>query len=350
MRLQFSSCLRLTGRLGHGLIVASCLLMSRPAAATDAGWRQYVVPASKLSSEPIKVALYYPTQAPATKIAMGPFTVTAAIGAPPDARVKGLIVLSHGTGGSELGHASLAEALARSGYLVAALRHPGDNYADHSVWQRGPGAFFTERPRQASAVIDALLGDPDWKDRIATDAKGPRIGVLGHSAGGFTAIALAGGQSDLSRIGSHCRAESAEDPLFCGMGQSNQPVPATSLIPSTADKRVRAVVAMAPMGVVFTASSLATIEIPTWIYAAANDRWLVPRFHAEWIARNVPGARFDAVANAWHFAFMDRPAQPIPTLDGDAAADPAGFDRGAFLAKLAGELPGFFDNAFGAGP
>jgi predicted dienelactone hydrolase len=38
-----------------------------------------------------------------------------------------LIVLSHGNSGTELGHSSLAEALAQGGYLVAALRHPGDN-------------------------------------------------------------------------------------------------------------------------------------------------------------------------------------------------------------------------------
>jgi predicted dienelactone hydrolase len=349
MRLQISSCLRLTGRLGCGLIVTSCLLMSRPAAATEAGWRPYTVPASASNAGPIKVALFYPTQAQATKTAMGPFTVTAAIGAPADARVKGLIILSHGTGGSELGHNSLAEALARGGYLVAALRHPGDNYEDRSVWQRGPGAFFTERPLQASAVIDALLGDPAWKDRIASDAKGPRIGALGHSAGGFTVLALAGGQSDLSRIGAHCQAERADDPLFCSMSRADQPPPATSLLPSTADKRVRAIVAMAPVGVVFTASSLATIDIPTSIYAAANDRWLVPRFHAEWIAGNVPGAKFQSVANAWHFAFMDRPSSPIQTLDGDAAADPQGFDRGAFLARLSGEVLTFLENAFASG-
>ncbi len=330
------------------MLVAAGLLLSCPAMASEAGWRQYAVPSSAANPETIQVALFYPTQAPAREIAMGPFTLHVAIMAPPEAQFKGLIILSHGTGGSELGHSSLAEGLAKGGYLVAALRHPGDNYQDRSIWQKEPGAFFTERPRQASRVIDALLGDPAWKDRIAADANGPRIGMLGHSAGGFTGIALAGGQSDLSRIGAHCDKERAEDPVFCSMVRTDQPQPPPP-IPLTTDKRVRAVVAMAPMGVVFTASSLAGIDIPTLIYAAEGDRWLVPRFHANWIAKNVPRAELHTIPNAWHFAFMDRPATPVPTPDGDAAADPPGFDRTAFLASLRDEVVKFFDRAFTAG-
>lgn len=293
------------------------------------------------------MALFYPTQAPAREIVAGPFMLHVAAKAPPDAQFKGLIILSHGTGGSELGHSSLAEALARDGYLVAALRHPGDNWQDRSLWDKPPGAFFTERPQQASRVINALLGDPDWKDRIAVDAKGPRIGVLGHSAGGFTAVALAGGHADLSLIRAHCNAESAEDPVFCGMGRTD-PSQALPTLPSVTDKRVRAVIAMAPVGVVFTASSLAAIDIPVSIYAAEKDRWLVPRFHAERIAKNVPRAEFRSVGNAWHFAFMDKPSTPIPTPDGDAAADPTDFDREAFLVQLRGEVLLFFRKAFAA--
>lgn len=327
------------------LLLMCCGLLPATAMAAEPGWRSYTVPASGAAAEPTAVALYYPTQAPARAIAMGPFTVRVAIQAPPDARVKGLIVLSHGTGGSELGHSSLAEALARNGYLVAALRHPGDNYQDRSLWQTPPGAYFTERPRQASRVIDALLADPDWRDRIATDARGPRIGALGHSAGGYTVVALAGGQAVLSRFAEHCRTNRADDPILCGMGRSDQAPSAEPLLPSTADTRVRAIVAMAPLGVMFTPASLAGIRTPTAIYAAELDRWLVPRFHADWIAQNVPGVAFHRIANAWHFAFMDRPAMPIPTADGDAAADPPGFDRAALLARLAVELPAFFDKA-----
>lgn len=337
------------GRFCCGLMVTSSLLLPCPAMATEAGWQRYAVPASVSDPESIEVVLFYPTQAPAREIVAGPFTLHVAAMAPPDAHFKGLIILSHGTGGSELGHSSLAEGLARGGYLVAALRHPGDNWQDRSIWDKAPGAFFVERPRQASRVIDALLSDPGWKDRISADAKGPRVGVLGHSAGGFTAIALAGGQSDLSRIGAHCAKEGADDPILCSMGRTGQPSQGPTMIAPTTDKRVRAVFAMAPMGVVFTASSLAGIDIPTSIYAAEKDRWLVPRFHAEWIAKNVPRAEFHSVANAWHFAFMDRPSVPTPTLDGDAAADPPGFDRAAFLAQLRSEILVFFDNAFAAG-
>jgi predicted dienelactone hydrolase len=102
---------------------------------------------------------------------------------------------------------------------------------------------------------------------------------------------------------------------------------------------------MAPVGVVFTAASLAAIQVPTAIYEAELDRFLVPRFHAEWVARNMPGAQLHRVANAWHFAFMDTPTLPIPSPDGDIGANPPGFDRAAFLARLGGELNAFFDQA-----
>lgn len=327
------------------LLLMGCGLLPVASMASEPGWRPYTVPASASAPEPITVALYYPTQAAARTIAMGPFTLRVAIQASPDARVKGLIVLSHGTGGSELAHTGLAEALARTGYLVAALRHPGDNWQDRSVWQKPPGAFFAERPRQVSRVIDALLADPDWKDRIATDARGPRIGALGHSAGGYTVVALVGGQVDLSRIAEHCRANRADDPIFCGMGRADLAPITEPLLAPTADSRVRAVVAMAPLGVMFTSASLAGIRAPVAVYAAELDRWLVPRFHAERIARNTPGAAYHAIPNAWHFAFMERPATPIPTADGDASADPPGFDRAALLSRLAVELSAWFDKA-----
>lgn len=324
-------------------------LLSRTATAAEAGWRPYEVHASPGNPDAIPVALYYPTATSAQAIAMGPFTAHVAPMAPPEAAFKGLILVSHGTRGSELGLGSLAESLARDGYLVAALRHPGDNYQDASVWKKPPAAFFNERPHQASRVIDALLADPDWKDRIASDAKGPRIGAVGHSAGGYTVVALAGGKSDLSRIGAHCAREAAQDPIFCSMGGKAPPAQASPPLEKVADARVRAIVAMAPVGVMFTPESLAAVTAPTLIYAAEKDRWLPPAFHASWIAHNLPGATYRVIPGAWHFAFMDPAGVPIQTLDGDVSADPPGFDRAALLKQIDAEIPAFFDQTLAGG-
>lgn len=211
------------------------LLLTAQAMATQAGWRQINIPGSTLDAAPIPVALYYPTQTPARSIPMGPFTAQVAIQAPPDATFKGLIVLSHGTGGTELGYSGLAEALAQHGYLVAALRHPGDNWQDRTLLQKGAEFYFTERPQHVSLVLDALLRDSNWSDRIARDAQGPRIGAVGHSAGGYTVLALAGGQPDLSRIATHCEVHRADDSIFCSMGRTGQP--ATSFVAPTQPER-----------------------------------------------------------------------------------------------------------------
>jgi len=324
------------------------LLIAAHAHAFEAGWMQIQVAGTTPDAPTTTVALYYPTMAAPRAIAMGPFMLDVAIAGQPADKVKALILLSHGIGGSELGHSALAQALARNGYLVAALRHPGDNWQDRSLIEKTPERYFPERPRQASRVIDAILADPAWKNRIASDSRGPRVGALGHSAGGYTVLALAGATPDLARMRKHCVAEAAEDPIFCGLARPGAalPSPAPPATPSLKDERVRAIVALAPAGVPLTADSLAAVQAATLIYSADLDRFLVPRFHAEWVAANLPAPNLHRVPNAWHFAFMDSPTLSLPSPDGDVAANPPGFDRDAFLKQLADEITAFFDQSF----
>lgn len=324
------------------------LLVGLQVQAFEAGWTQIQTAGASPSAARTTVALFYPTQAAPRRIPMGPFTLDVAIGGAPVDQVKGLILLSHGIGGSELGHATLAQALARNGYLVAAMRHPGDNWQERTLIERTPERYFDERPRQAARVIDAILADPAWKDRIATDDRGPRVGALGHSAGGYTVLALAGGQPDLARLRRHCQEAAAQDPIFCSLGRA---VPATTdtasapaaEAPTLADRRVRAVVAMAPVGAVLSPESLAEVRVATLVHVAGQDRFLVPRFHGGWVADRLPAATLHPVPGAGHFAYMDRPAAPIPSPDGDIGADPAGFDRVTFLQELGAEVTAFFD-------
>jgi predicted dienelactone hydrolase len=336
------------------VIATACLALALPAAsAAEAGFRQMTV--TRVADEkPAHFALYYPTADVARAIPMGPFPQTVAINGAPAPAVKGLIVISHGTASTELGFAKLAQALARHGYLVASVEHVGDTWQDQSM-RATPGRYFAERPRQVSRVIDTVLADPQWGSRMAQGADGrPLIGAIGHSAGGYTVLALAGGKPVLSRLRAHCEAEAAQDPVLCslsrGIGSASGQAGGSAdgqEEPVQADPRVRAVMALAPMGVAFSPSSLASITVPVAIYAGEKDSFLVPRFHASWVMQNMNGTSttLQLVPNAGHYAFMNTPTMDLPSPDGSVAADPPRFDRATFLDRMAQESVAFFDKS-----
>lgn len=325
----------------HSMLFALCAwLTALSAHAANAGLQTLTVPGTA-ADPPITVALYYPTQSTARAIPMGPFTPFVALGGAPDAQMRGLILVSHGTGGSEIGHTTLAQALAQHGYLVAALRHPGDSWQDNSL--RGTPAFFSERPRQASRVIDALLSNPQWGSKIARDAQGPKVGALGHSAGGYTVLALGGAVADIRQLRAHCR-DATDDRVFCTTGGDRQGKPQPTTAPfSAADPRVRALAALAPVSKLLTVNSLRAMRVPTLVMVSEKDTWLPEHHHGQPLKNNIPGVDYRVVANATHFAFLTPPGMPLPTHDGDAGTDLPGFDRAAFQARLGLDLIAFFD-------
>ena len=76
------------------LALGGLLLTAAQALASQAGWRQITIPGTAADAAPIVAVLYYPTAGAARSITMGPFTVNVAIQAAPEAKVKGLILLS----------------------------------------------------------------------------------------------------------------------------------------------------------------------------------------------------------------------------------------------------------------
>jgi predicted dienelactone hydrolase len=332
------------------LITAALLSLAGPAQAQHAGYRTFTI----AGDVPAIVALFYPTPVADRVVPMGPWQPAVAPGAPlSEAPLKGLILISHGTGGTELNHHNLGSRLARDGYLVAAVRHVGDNWQDRSLVTSG--RYFSERPRQLSRVLDALLASPEWGSRIPAD----RIGAVGHSAGGYSVLALAGAQAEPARAAQHCRTVQ-DDPGFCALAKSpsggpagspaaaSQPTPAVGAAApdaervSVADRRIRAVFVLAPMAVVLTPESLAAIRMPVRVLVAEKDVVLNTRYHGAYVVAQLPNARAGTVAGAGHFAFMAQSTIPLPSAAGDAAANPPGFDRLAFLADLDEQVAAFF--------
>ena len=188
------------------------LLIAVPAAANPAppiirppssvGFQHFTIPdATDVGAPPIEVGVWYPTSATASPQPLGLFTQTVAPDGPVTGQGRPLVVMSHGNGGWYGGHYDTAIILAKSGFVVAAMTHTGDNYKEQSR-----ATDLHNRPRQLKVLTDYMLAA--WPDHVRIDPE--RVGAFGFSSGGFTVLVAAGGEPDLTMVAPHC----AEHPKF----------------------------------------------------------------------------------------------------------------------------------------
>ncbi|MBC8098434.1 MAG: alpha/beta fold hydrolase, partial [Armatimonadetes bacterium] len=123
-----------------------------------------------------------------------------------------LVLFSHGSGGGRSLSSFLMEQLASYGYVVMAVDHPGNTFLDESnpLTRAAFGANirvnYAQRPLDVLRLIAyaEALNAPDGAlaGMMDTDS----IVVMGHSFGGYTALAVAGGQLDLNAFSGWCSA------------------------------------------------------------------------------------------------------------------------------------------------
>ncbi len=164
------------------------------------------------TDRPLEGAIWYPTLETEGAQKHHGNGVWQAINAIADAPPAGgdfpLVVLSHGMYGNIRNQSWLAADLAKRGYIVASINHPGT-----SSWLRDPddSRQLWERPRDISRVIDHFTQRSGSDFQIDEN----RIFMGGHSLGGFTAIALAGGRYSKTQMDAFCAA--GMDDLVCGI-------------------------------------------------------------------------------------------------------------------------------------
>ncbi len=305
------------------------------AAQVHVGFQVIQVPDGQ--GAPIEVGLWYPTTTPAAGPARGMSGLPIAYGAPLKGTGLPLVVMSHGNGGWFGGHYDTAGALAKAGFVVAALTHTGDSYKDQSR-----ATDMANRPRQLHVLIDYMLAD--WAQHDRLDAN--RVGAFGFSSGGFTVLTEAGGEPDLKRVPAHCHdyPQHFDCQLLARIPPPAYLTDPAAPNPWTHDARVKAVVSAAPaLGYTFTAQSLGRITTPVQLWRAADDQVLVDPFHASAVRAQLKGpVDYHVVPKAGHYDFL-APCDPGLAKDVPAICVSApGFDRAAFHRDFDQAVVGFF--------
>lgn len=339
--------------LRYGAVVLLALAAAVVPVASRAGTGLLQLPAV---GDDGPVTVFYPTAAADQPLRRGPFTVPLAEQAAPVRGNGRLVVISHGSGGAPWVHADLARALVAAGFVVALPEHHADNARDPS--RPGPQSWKL-RPGEVSRAIDAVGRAPQLASLLSLD----RVGMYGMSAGGHTALTLAGGQWSPAQFRRHCEARIAEDfnacvglitqlsgGLFDGLKKTVAVGAIRQLFQDDTwqvhqDPRIAAVVAGVPFAADFDLASLAKPRVPLALVTAAQDRWLVPRFHSDAVlAACRPRCELLAhLPDAGHGALLSPPPplERLGAIAADLLGDPPGFDR-AQLPALDRRIAAFF--------
>lgn len=318
-------------RAGSVASVLLAWLFCGVGSALAAGYERLVVPAS--GGEPaIQAMVWSPCAGAPNTAQVGPYAIRGV----PHCAIVGdslpLVVISHGQGGTYLGHHDTAVALADAGFVVVTFNHPGDTFGDDSATQQL--GIFESRPRDVSRVISYMV--KNWRSRQHLDTGS--IGVFGFSRGGYTALALAGAVPSLPtsarRLCGHwwsyamslCRQIRGDD----------------ARLKPRADPRIRAAVVVDPLNL-FDAAGLKPVRVPVQLWASEKGGAGVTPAYVAAIRSALPRSpEYRVAAGAGHFAYLAPCPPALKASASEICTDPEGFDRAGWHRTMNAAVTRFF--------
>lgn len=271
-----------------------------------------------------------------------------------------VILFSHGVGGRYRNHRDTASALARKGYVVMIPQLTKDEWIDTDKTVSVIEHRIAEFSRTLAAFSKA---EPE----IASIIDEQRIGAIGYSLGGLTALGSSGVIPNFDYVEEHCLKNQSLDPDFCldvpwwqriwfwlastdlvhwfyGTGLTDKEVVSEVEPPI----KFKAIALVAPAAAAFSPTQIQGIEGELGIFRLAKDQITRFPFHAEYVHKSLGEKThtYKVYENAHHYAFISPfPDWLLKEESIPVGMDPDGFDRKAFLEKINNDIVAFLEDA-----
>lgn len=192
-----------------------------------------------------------------------------------------VVVISHGLGDSRTSFFGLAAHAASHGLAVALPEHVGSNSTQKQALLTGldnetfKARDFLDRPLDVSFLLDELerLNTSTFEGRLDVS----RVAVVGHSFGGYTALAAGGAAIDFERLAQRCDPAAnllldAAMVLECRALELQSDAAAMErLRQGTKDDRVKLVMAFATVSNLFGPQGMAQVSVPVMLFGGEVD-------------------------------------------------------------------------------
>ncbi|MGK7881534.1 MAG: alpha/beta hydrolase [Crocosphaera sp.] len=188
-----------------------------------------------------------------------------------------LVIMSHGFASDRRFLRYLAKHLTSYGITVVSVEHPGSDIQALIKTATGinsskilPSEEFIDRPQDISFVLNqlTLLNQKNSKFKGKLNTK--KVSMIGHSFGGYTALALGGASLDLKTLRTFCQdnsplRRSPADWLKCAAGKL--PYPQRNF----KDNRIKQIIVFNPIIGELFGKNLSQIKVPTLMLSGSDD-------------------------------------------------------------------------------
>ncbi|TAE12915.1 MAG: alpha/beta hydrolase [Oscillatoriales cyanobacterium] len=229
-----------------------------------------------------------------------------------------VVVISHGLGSDRISYEYLAKHLASYGFAVAVPEHPGSNAQQIQDLVTGRAsevaepAEFVNRPLDIKDLLDYLTQlsttNPAYRGQLDLQ----RVGVIGQSFGGYTALTLAGAEINFAQLDKDCKLENETWNLSLLLQCRARSLDRNQY--NFGDPRVKAAIAINPIvSSILGETNLSKIQIPVMVIAGTADT-VAPALLEQiqpftWLTS--PNKYLVLMNNGTHFSTIDQSPQSV---------------------------------------